>query len=69
MPQPADLVVGLGGSVGRPGLSRASLEAMGPEDALLQECWGKISTHFPSVPNQDVVWVSEFLLHQGFSCL
>lgn len=28
-----------------------------------------ISTHFPSIPNQDVTWVSELLLHQGFSCL
>lgn len=33
VPQPADLVVGLGGSVGLPGMSRVSLEAMGPEDA------------------------------------
>ena len=41
VPQPADLVVGLGGSVGLPGMSRVSLEALGPEDAPLQECWGK----------------------------
>lgn len=40
MPQPADLV-GLGVSVGLPGMSRASLEATGPEDAPLQECWGE----------------------------